>query len=334
MENSYSPSFGSSSQVFPFIEPRGKGAGVEKPSALIVEDDRDIGALFRHVLDLAGYRTEIVLHGLVAVEHLAKTTPDIVLLDLNLPGISGAEILIRMHADERLKNVPVVVITAHAHLIETLTVKPQLVLIKPVNIEQMTNLILRICPAEKSMDSLPWDVLTGVYNRSFFVARLKYALERTKQLHQNQFAVLYLDLGQSIKLDYLFGGDHNKRVLKDSAALLKTVLRPTDTVARLGGDLFAILIEDISNHETPIQIASRIQNKVRKYLAKLENELQVRANVGILLCGAEYASVDDILHAAEQALELAKSDRKQMLQLLRSKPFDTVKDMGAISVIR
>src|SRR5678816_2828050 len=89
MENSFSPSFGSSAQVFPFIEYRGRGAGMEKPSALIVEDDRDIGALFRHVLDLAGYRTEIVLHGLVAMEHLAKTTPDIVLLDLNLPGVSG-----------------------------------------------------------------------------------------------------------------------------------------------------------------------------------------------------------------------------------------------------
>jgi diguanylate cyclase (GGDEF)-like protein len=183
------------------------------------------------------------------------------------------------------------------------------------------------------MESLPWDVLTGVYNRSFFVARLKYALDRAKQLHQNHFAVLYLVLEHSIKLDYLFGSEYNKRVLKDSAALLKTILRPTDTIARLGGDVFSILIEDVSNHDTPILIASRIQNKIRKYLAKLENELQVRANVGIVLCGEEYASADDILHAAEHALALAKSDRKKMLQLLRGKPLDAVKDMGLISPI-
>lgn len=306
---------------------------MEKPFALIIEDDRDIVALFRHVLDLAGYQTEIVLHGSVAMEHLAKSTPDIVLLDLNLPGISGVDILTKMNADERLKYVPVVVITAHAHLVETLTVKPQLVLIKPVNIEQMSNLIQRICPTEKSMESLPWDVLTGVYNRSFFMARLKYALDRAKQLHQNHFAVLHLDLGHSIKLDYLFGSEHNRQVLKDSAALLKTILRPTDTIARLGGGVFSILIEDVSNYDTPIQIASRIQNKIRKYLAKLENELQVRANVGIVLCGEEYASVEDILHAAEDALVLAKSDRKKMLQLLRSKSLDTVKEMGWISPI-
>lgn len=292
---------------------------MEKPFALIIEDDRDIVALFRHILDLAGYRTEIVLHGQVAVEHLAKSRPDIVLLDLNLPGVSGGDILAMMRADERLKDIPVVVITAHPHLVETLPVPPQLVLIKPVNIEQMSMLIQRICPTDQPIESLPWDVLTGVYNRSFFMARLTYALERAKQLHLNQFAVLYLDLGQSTKINFLFGNEYNKRVLQDSATLLKTVLRSTDTIARLGGNVFVVLIEDVNNHDIPILVASRVQNRIRKYLAKSESELQVRANVGIVLCGEEYSSVDAILRDAEQSFMLAKSDRRKMLEALRSK---------------
>lgn len=307
---------------------------MEKPAALIIEDDRDIVALFRHVMDLAGYRTEIVLHGGVAVDYLSKSRPDIVLLDLGLPGVSGVEILKMMHADERLKNVPVVVITAHSHLIETLPVKPQLVLIKPVNIEQLTNLVLRICPTEKSLDSLPWDVLTGVYNRSFFVARLAYALERVKQLQQNKFAVLYLDLGNSNKINFLFGAEYNKRAIKETAALLKTILRPTDTIARISESVFAILIEEVYNHDTPILVALRVQNKVRKYLGKLENELQARANVGIVLCGEEYASVDDILHEVDQVLALAKSDPKKMLDVFRSKPIDAMKSADFLSSAR
>jgi diguanylate cyclase (GGDEF)-like protein len=306
---------------------------VEKPFALIVEDDRDIVALFRHILDLAGYRTEIVLNGKVAVDHLAQTTPDIVLLDLGLPGISGSEILSIMRADERLEKIPVVVITAHAHLAETLPVTPQLVLIKPVNIEQMSKLIQRICPTEQSMDSLPWDVLTGVYNRSFFMARLGYALERTKEL-QNKFAVLYVDLGQSTKINYLFGKEYNKRVLQESAALLKTSLRPTDTIARLGGDVFVVLIEDISNYDIPIMVASRVQNRIRRYLAKSENELQIRANVGIVLGGEEYASVEDVLRDAEKALALAKSDRRKMLQSLRSKPMSATTNVNTSPIMR
>jgi len=299
-----------------------------KPSALIIEDDRDIVALFRHVLDLAGYRTEIVLHGRVAVEHLARSRPDIVLLDLGLPGVSGSEILVMMREDPRLKDVPVVVITANAHLVEALPVAPQLVLIKPVNIEQLSNLILRICPTEKSMDSLPWDVLTGVYNRSFFMARLSYALEHAKQLRQKKFAVLYLDLGQSSKINFLFGHEYNKRVLQESATLLKTILRPTDTIARLSGYIFSILVEDVNNYDTPILIASRVQNRVRKYLARFENELQVRANVGVVICGEEYLSVEQILQDAEEALAMAKSNRRKMLQKLRSRPMDATTDVS------
>ena len=305
-----------------------------KPFALIIEDDRDIVALFRHVLDLAGYRTEIVLHGQVAVEHLAQSIPDIVLLDLGLPGVTGTEILQIMHDNERLKKVPVVVITANSHLIEKLPVTPQLVLIKPVNIEQLSNLIQRICPTEKAMESLPWDVLTGVYNRSFFMTRLAYALERSKQLRENKFAILYLDLGRSGKINYLFGKEYNKRVLQGTASLLKTILRPTDTVARLGEDVFAVLIEDVTHHNTPILVASRVQSRIRKYLAKAENELQVRANVGIVLCGEEYETVDQILYQAERALELAKSDRRKMLQALRDTPISASTNINTSPALR
>lgn len=300
---------------------------MEKPFALIVEDDRDIVALFRHVMDLAGYHTEIMLNGKAAADYLARSRPDIVLLDLGLPGMSGTEILAMMQGDERLREVPVVVITAHAHLVDALPVQPTLTLIKPVNIEQMSNLIQRICPTEKNMESLPWDVLTGVYNRSFFMARLAYALERARQLHQAYFAVLYLDLGRSNKINYLFGNEYNKRVLQESAALLKTILRPTDTIARFGGETFGILIEDVSSQDTPLRIAKRVQNRIRRYLAAFENELQVRANVGVVLCGEEYESVEHILRDAEEALELAKSNRRKMIQTLRMKAISSATDI-------
>jgi diguanylate cyclase (GGDEF)-like protein len=295
---------------------------MEKPFALIIEDDRDIVALFRHVMDMAGYRTEIALNGRVAVDHLTMSKPDIVLLDLNLPGVSGGEILVMMNASERLKNVPVVVVTANPGMVAKLAVKPQLVLMKPVNIEQMSNLIQRICPTERTVEKLPWDILTGVYNRSFFLARLNYALEHARQQEDTRFAVLYLELGQSAKLEYLFGSEHNTRVLKDSAGILKSILRPTDTIARLGGETFAVLIEEVANPDAPIMIATRIQNKVRKYLSRLENELQMRANVGVALCGQEFTTADEVLHAAEQALALAKADRKKMTQPLPENPLD------------
>ncbi|MBK9781973.1 MAG: response regulator [Anaerolineales bacterium] len=66
-----------------------------KPIALIVEDDRDIVALFRHVLDIAGYQTGIVLDGKDAVDRLEVMRPNIVLLDLQLPRMSGIEKILK-----------------------------------------------------------------------------------------------------------------------------------------------------------------------------------------------------------------------------------------------
>ena len=66
---------------------------MEKPYALIIEDDRDIVALFRHVLDINGYHTEAIFHGDIAGERLKTSRPDLIVLDLKLPGISGGDLL-------------------------------------------------------------------------------------------------------------------------------------------------------------------------------------------------------------------------------------------------
>ncbi len=151
---------------------------MEKPVALIIEDERDIAALFRHVLDIAGYHTEIVMDGREAVKRLESGRPDIVLLDLNLPGVSGSKILEQMRGDKRLSAVPVVVVTGHSEVAVNLPSEPDLILFKPVNLDQLSNLVQRLRNTPGSMREQPWDEVTHLYNRSFFDVRLTYSLER------------------------------------------------------------------------------------------------------------------------------------------------------------
>src|SRR5512140_195290 len=167
---------------------------MDQPFALIVEDDRDIAALFRHVLDVAGYRTEVVMHGGEAVERLQTPLPDIVLLDLSLPGVPGSVILEDMRADERLKSVPVVVVTAHSHIADNLPVEPDLVLLKPVNLEQLSNLVQRLRHPPTSMREAPWDPVTHLYNRGFFEVRMTYSLQRAKEMGVSRFGIVFIDL--------------------------------------------------------------------------------------------------------------------------------------------
>ncbi|MFH1999390.1 MAG: response regulator, partial [Planctomycetota bacterium] len=166
-----------------------------KPFAMIIEDDRDTVALFRHVLDYAGYKTEIILRGERALERLKIAIPDIILLDLNLPDVDGTEILDYITSDYRLKDVPVVVITGHSEMALGLEAKTDLVLLKPVSIDQLTNLILRLRPVDSTapVEQLR-DTLTGLYRRSFFLSRLGYSIERIRQLDGSVFGIMYLDI--------------------------------------------------------------------------------------------------------------------------------------------
>ncbi len=285
---------------------------MDKPFALIVEDDRDIAALFRHVLDVAGYQTEVVMHGGEAVERLQSVSPDIVLLDLSLPGVPGSVILEDMRADERLKDIPVVVVTAHSHIADSLPVEPDLVLLKPVNLEQLSNLVQRLRNPPKSVREAPWDATTHLYNRNFFTVRLSYSLERAKQIGTNRFGIVLVDLHPYGPLARSLGPQELDVFLREIATHLKRTLRPTDTISRFDAGLFLVLIEDIPDDATPARIATRLERELRDFILHKRLLQGVRACIGMVSCGAGYATVDEILGDVEIARRLARTEKGQM----------------------
>lgn len=115
-----------------------------KPLALIIEDDPDISFLFSRTLTSAGFETEIVSAGDVALERLSSVTPDVVTLDLHLPGTSGEKVLRYIRGEARMADTKVIVITAYRHLTDALDVEADLVLIKPIGLEQLRDLASRL----------------------------------------------------------------------------------------------------------------------------------------------------------------------------------------------
>ena len=286
---------------------------MEKPLALIVEDDRDIAALFRHVLDIAGYHTEIEMHGKEALKHLDSVRPDIVLLDLHLPGVSGVQILERMRADERLKSVPVVVVTAYARDADSLPVEPDLILLKPVNLDQLSNLVQRLRTTPGSMREPPWDEPTHFYNRSFFTVRLTYSLQRAKQIGYNRFGVLFAELDSIAPLQELFDESLLNEFLRETATRLKANLRPTDTISRFSEGLFLILLEDIFNEDIPERIARRVGNELENYLWQKHIGSALPVCVGVVLCSAAYESAEEILADVDLARKLTRRGKETVL---------------------
>ena len=286
---------------------------MEKPFALIIEDDRDIAALFRHVLDIAGYHTEIILHGKDASIRLHSARPDIVLLDLNLPGVPGEQLLEQMRADERLKDVPVVVVTAFSQIADGLRVEPDLVLLKPVNLDQLSILVQRLRSTTDALSETPWDVSTHLYTRSFFNVRLSYSLERVKQLNLVHFGVLFADLDPFAEFQAKLDEKEQKAFLHETATRLRTVLRPTDTIAYVGNGLFLILIEEFTNPNVPVKISARVQMELGNYLSQTEHGAGLKVFVGVVLCDADYPNAESVMRDVELACQLAKHNKEYVL---------------------
>jgi two-component system cell cycle response regulator DivK len=114
--------------------------------ALVVEDDGDLAVIFAEALQAAGYATGIVQDGDTALARLTVTTPDVVVLDLHLPHLSGSDVLQRIRTDARLAHTRVIVVTADPRMAEVLEDQADLVLIKPISFSQLRDLATRLVP--------------------------------------------------------------------------------------------------------------------------------------------------------------------------------------------
>lgn len=119
-----------------------------KPISLVIEDDEDLSAIFCEALNAAGFETEIIQNGRLAIERLSNITPDVVILDMHLPLVPGGEILKFIRAEKRLEFTNVVVTTADALMGEQVREAADFVLIKPISFGQLRDLTARLNPID------------------------------------------------------------------------------------------------------------------------------------------------------------------------------------------
>ena len=120
----------------------------ERPISMVIEDDEDLSAIFCEALNAAGFETEIVRNGRLAIERLGVIAPDVVILDMHLPLVSGSEILKYIRSEKRLAFTNVVVTTADAIMGEQMRESADFVLIKPISFGQLRDLTARLNPID------------------------------------------------------------------------------------------------------------------------------------------------------------------------------------------
>lgn len=152
-----------------------------------------------------------------------------------------------------------------------------------------------------------YDGLTALPNRVLFLDRLKQASERCKRRSNYHFAVLFLDLDSFKIINDRFGHGMGDDLLVAIARRLESCLRGGgDTVARFGGDEFAVLLEDIKDVSDAINIAKRIQETLSLPLHLNGYEISTTASIGIALSCSGYEEPTNLLRDADTAMYRAK----------------------------
>lgn len=115
--------------------------------ALIIEDQEDIADIYRNALSLVGFEAQIIYDGKIALEQLPSVEPDIIILDMNLPRVSGHYLFKQIKTIPHLENVPVIICTANsvmANAMKSEISTIDFILVKPVSIHQLNGLVHRI----------------------------------------------------------------------------------------------------------------------------------------------------------------------------------------------
>ena len=110
-------------------------------AAFIIEDDAKLGVIYDTILKQNGYQTEIIRRGDEALTRLSQTTPQLILLDIHLPYVSGVEILKFIRATESLAGIPVIVLTADLYLAQSLEEQADYVIVKSFGVSRLRELL-------------------------------------------------------------------------------------------------------------------------------------------------------------------------------------------------
>lgn len=173
------------------------------------------------------------------------------------------------------------------------------------------------------------DALTDLPNRALLTEHIKLAIERPRNGSESMFAVLFLDLDRFKNVNDSLGHIAGDQLLIATARSLEMCMRPTDTVARLSGDEFGILLDGLENQAHAIAVAERIQQALARPFNLLGHEVYITASIGITLNNGNYTDAENVLRDADTAMYRAKESGKARFEL-----FDSTMHSHAVALLK
>jgi diguanylate cyclase (GGDEF)-like protein len=306
-----------------------------KNAAIMMVDDEPIMLeIIQALLEDAGYRNFIpVEKSSQAIDMIMRSSPDLLLLDLDMPEINGYEILSALRSNTNYGHLPVIMITASTEpgdKLKALELGATDFLSKPVDASELVLRVRNTLSAKAYQDQLAYyDSLTGLPNLKLFIERLGWGIELSKR-ERVPLMLLEIGLDKFRQINEALGMYTGDKILVTIAERLNSLIRSSDFIgrtdetvktgelARVGGHEFSIILSGVDSIEAAYFVSKRILDAVRQPILINEHEVFITASIGIAVCPTDGEDVESLIKYASSAKDFARKQGSNNYQFFSS----------------
>ena len=300
-----------------------KYQGLKDAKIMIVDDEHINIDVVQAFLEDEKYCNFITVEDSTqAMKELQETTPDLLLLDLIMPEVSGFDILSAVRAHPKFKYLPVIILTASTDIqskLKALDLGATDFLAKPLDQSELGLRVRNTLAAKAYQDQLAYyDALTKLPNRQLFLEHLSWALKTAKR-HNEQMALLNIEVDNFDKVNDTIGLNAGDEVLRLVAHQIQDVIRESDVLGRfddrkgatmalfhLESSHFSLIIDRLYAAEYAAKIAKRIITALRNPMRVSGSDIYVTSSIGIATSPPERDEPSELLRLASSAKDYAK----------------------------
>jgi len=284
------------------------GNRVKGGRILLVDDDVPLAQHFSWVLKSAGHEVVTLSDAAQLLELIPQFVPELIIMDLHMPGCSGIEVARVLRQDDANIGIPILFLSADSNrgpAQEAIIAGADDFLLKPIGDDWLVSAVNARIIRARAVNSLAQrDSMTGLLNHLSIKQHLELEISAAAR-EQTPLCFAMVDLDHFKKINDTHGHPVGDKVIRGIAQMLKQRLRRSDAVGRYGGEEFALVLRD-----TDIEAAKIILNKIRESFAGLRFNGRDGSFSGTLSAGVcqvrEDETVESAVRRADEALYVAK----------------------------
>jgi len=290
------------------------------PTVLVIDDSKLIAHVAKNILTKQGHEVLLAEDGETGLDIAKDNKPDLILLDLILPGIDGYGVCERIKNDSTIADIPVIMLTSkaeHADKVRGLELGASDYVTKPFDEGELiarVNTHLRIKELHESLqeknrqllEMANRDGLTGLYNHRYFQESVAKDFQRAVRYKESLSCIMF-DIDHFKKFNDTYGHPVGDIVLKTLGGLIQDLMRDSDLAARYGGEEFALILYHTEAKDA-YNIAERLRKTVEQHKFQAE-DLVLSVNISIGVSCYYHPEIQDaktLIECADKALYKAK----------------------------